>query len=165
MNIRKIIKKIILELFDEPKLPLDLKQHNRGADFIYSFSTIDYDYCIPFKKTNASNFKEIALTNNEDMNGVIKKSNSVYFVHWGVCDPEGNPYDDMLTNNKEEVYVFNSVFAIIKKFIEDYNPDIIFYEAMGSRKNIYKGVFEKFKLDYKHLEGTQNSFLIKKSIL
>jgi hypothetical protein len=165
MNIRKVIKEIIVELFDNPQLPLDLKKHDRGVDFLYSFSTDDYDYCIPFKKIEANSLQDIALTNNKDINEVIKKSNSIYFVNWGVCDLEGNPYDDMLTNNKEEIYVFNSIFAIFKKFIEDYKPDIIFYEAMGSIKNIYKGVFEKFKLEYKHFEGIQNSFLIKKNIL
>lgn len=165
MNIRKIIKQIISELFDKPQLPVDLKKHDRGVDFLYSFSTNDYDYCIPFKKTEASNFKEIALTKNEKINEIIKKSDSVYFTNWGVCDSEGNPYDDILINNKEEIYVFNSVFAIIKKFIEEHNPDIIFYEAIGSRKNIYKRVFEKFNLDYEHIEGISNSFLIKKNIL
>jgi hypothetical protein len=165
MNIRRVIKKIILELFDNPELPLDLKIHDKGENFLYSFSTDEYDYCILFKKIEGDSFHEVALTKNENANEIIKKSNSIYFVNWGVCDSEGNPYDDMLTKNKEEIYVFNSIFAIVKKFISENNPEVIFYEAIGFRKSIYKRVFEKLNLDYEYIEGVSNKFLIKKNIL
>ena len=52
------IKEIIVELFDNPQLPLDLKKHDRGVDFRYSFSTDYYDYCIPFKKIEANSLQD-----------------------------------------------------------------------------------------------------------
>jgi hypothetical protein len=71
-----------------------------------------------------------------------------------------------LINANEEIYVLNSTFAIIEKFISDYHPDIIFYKALGTRKRIYDRMFNKINLsDYTKEDGVMNTFLIKKEII
>jgi len=82
-------------------------------------------------------FEPIGLTKNEKINAIIVDNKNVLYLSWGLCDGNNLPLDKVDTKSNEEIYVFNSVFAIITDFFKNNNPDIVFYQAIEQRKNIY----------------------------
>ena len=163
-KVRKIVSEILKEIFDNPELSKDLKVHDNGEDFLFSFSTKQFDYCVKLKKFIGNEFADLGLTKNEDINKIIKSIDKVYYLNWGVCSSDGNPIDDIMTKDGEKIYVFNSVFAIIKMFIEKNSPDAFFYTALGKRESIYNSIFTKMNIDYNKFDGLDNVFLIKKEL-
>jgi len=170
-KIKKIIREILNEIFDNLEIPKNLLFKKTENSFTYSFLTKNNNYCVLFdvpksklEKTPAN--KLLALTKKDEINDVIISNNNIFFLSWGTCDENNTPIDNIKTNYKEELFVFNSVFAIIKKFLEEHNPDIIFYQAIDKRKLIYDKMFNKMNMNnYLKIEGIMNTFLIKKELL
>ena len=165
-RLRNIIKEVINEILDTPEVPKDIEIVNGSNSFYYKFKTQAKEYCVSFKKYDKFN-KELGLTKDERVNNIIINSNSVFYLSWGLFDEKNQsmPIDDVKTGAREEVYVFNSVFGIIKEFLEKNNPDAIFYDAIEKRKGIYDKMFNKMNLNYIKLHGVKNTFLIKKDLL
>jgi hypothetical protein len=165
IKIRKIIRNIINEVLDKPKIPDNLQMIKSINKFVYKFNTTLNNYCIMFK-TPDKEFTPVGLTKNEKINDVIIKSKNIFDLNWGVCDKNDEPIDGVETNAREELFVFNSVFGIIEKFIKDNNPEIIFYRAIEKRKNVYDYMLRKGILSNYHVEyGVMNTFLIKKELI
>jgi hypothetical protein len=163
-NIRKLIREMLSEIFDNPTLPGNLEVAEFPDKTFYKFKK-SHDYCVAFIK-NTSQFQPIGLTNDEKSNNAINNSKEVFYSSWGICDGNDLPSDDVETGAKEEIYVFNSVFAIIQKFLQDKNPDVIFYKAIKKRKEIYNKIFNKLMSNnYYQQGGVMNTFLIKKELI
>ena len=94
-------------------------------------------------------------------------SNGGFYLRWGLCSKTSHvPLDDVETNSNEEIYVFNSVFAIINNFFKDNDPDIVFYWVHGKREFVYDKMFDKVNMsNYEKICGPMNTFLIKKELL
>jgi len=132
---------------------------------VYKFKTSSHNYCVKFKKYSGKEFKPIGLTDDVKLNKIITNNNDMYYLNWGTCDKNDNPIDDINTGSGEEVYVFNSVFAIIEDFIKEESPGIIFYKALEKRKSIYDKMFNKINIGYIIKHAVMNTFLIKKELI
>jgi hypothetical protein len=170
-TLKNIIKKIINEVFDNLKLPKDLELTKGEGMFIYKFKTNKSNYCVLFKVYNTfskdTSSQLAALTKDEEINDILIKNNDALFLSWGTCNNDSfDISDNVNTNLNEEIYVFNSVFAIVKNFIKEKSPNIIFYQAIKKRRLIYDKMHDKMNIsNYEKIHGILNTFLIKKELI
>jgi len=163
-NLRKIIKELLTEILDDPKIPNDIEIEDDGRLVIYKFKTDKNIYSTVFKKY--SSFTSIGMTKDEDVNNIIQNSENFFYLSWGIFDESNkeSPIDDINTNYNEELYVFNSIFGIILDFLKR-NPDGIFYSATRKRGNIYKKMLTKLNIGYSTFDGIMNNFLVRNELL
>lgn len=169
--LRNIVKKVINEIFDNLELPEGLELIKKEGVFLYKFKTSKNNYCVLFEIYNSFSKNTpsqlAALTKDDKINDLIISHNNAFYLNWGLCDNKSYvPFDDVNTNSKEELYVFNSVFAIINKFFKENSPNIVFYRAIDKRKLIYDKMFNKMNMsNYEIIYGASNTFIIKKELI
>jgi len=169
--IRKTIRNILNEIFDNPTLPTDLKLIKGSGSLLYKFETDKNNYCVLFEVYNTFSKDTptalASLTKDDRINDILIAHNNAYFLNWGLCDGSSYiPFDNVKTNSGEEIYVFNSVFAIISNFFKTNEPDVVFYQAIKKRKLIYDKMFDKTNMsNYEKVHGLSNTFLIKKDLI
>lgn len=160
-NLRKIIREILEEVFDNPTFPKDTEILTSSDYIVYKFKTSKRNYAVSF--TKKEKILEIVMPKDEKAKEVIRNSKSIYLLSWGLFDKSrpSEPFDEIDTKAGEEIYVFDSVFAIILDFLKKHDPEIIFYWAIDKRERIYKQMVNKLMKNYKIIPGQPNTYLIK----
>lgn len=164
-KVRRLIREILEEVFDKPTMPKDIEILTGGNYVVYKFKTEKNEYAVSF--TKKGKILDIMMPkDDEKAKDIIKNSESIYFLSWGLFDESrpSEPFDEIDTKAGEEIYVFDSVFAIVLEFVKQYDPEIIIYWALKKRKRIYSQVIDKIGLNYKLISSYPNIYLIKKEI-
>lgn len=140
-NIRKVIRKLINEIFDNINLPEDLVEEGENR---YVFKLGNYKYWIKFEE-----FKKTSLNSISD-ESVLKKINSSdnkYFVNFGVVI-NGRNDSEIDTNEGDVIKVLVSIAGIIDFFIKKNNVKVLtFFPISEKRKRVYLKVAENLKND------------------
>ena len=141
-TIKKIIKNILLEIFDNLDIPKEFKIIKNENDIIYKFIHKDIDYGIEFKIVKNKNINDIMIP-DEKIKKIIFNTKNKYHIAFGVLINDTQVSDNMQTNKYEAIEVINNVNAIINDFINKNNVKVITYYATKKRDSIYKYIYDK----------------------
>ena len=137
-NIRLEIRNIIKEVFDIDK-DLSYSCEDFANSRVCKFKSNDIDYSIIFRRFE--NIPSLYI-NDVEIKKYAESLKDKYFFDFGIL--KNNKLNtDITTNLKDHYNVINTVFKIIKDFIENKNIKVIAYFAEEKRKKIYDYIFKK----------------------
>lgn len=154
--IRKLIKEVIVELFDSNDIPDELELiENSENKKTYKFTYNKIDYGISFYKVLNINGM---IINDEKIKNILSKSKNIFYINFGTVK-NGQISDDVLTNENEPIKILSFIKNIFLNFIKENEVDAITYFAKNNRDNIYKYIYNKFlKNDFYYYTAKEKEF-------
>jgi hypothetical protein len=154
-NLRKIIKDIVKETFDNINdLPINLRKEEGENKIYYKFPFNNIEYAVEISKlTDIGNTQ---MPDEKLKNFVLEKSNGFIFS-FGIIK-NGIYYDVIDTKENKAIKIISFVAAIINKFLKENDVNVITFHAESSRDKIYDYIYRKYlKDEFKYYTAKEKS--------